>query len=120
MAAGIGPGDEVITTPLTFAACANVIVQEGAVPVLADVCADDLNLDPEQVERRVSPRTRAVMAVHYAGQPCRMDELLEDLQDRDLPTLEIPDLDIPDVEVPELVVPTQPVPVPADPAVPTP
>lgn len=50
----------------------------------------------------------------------RMDELLEDLQDRDLPTLEIPDLDIPDIEVPELVVPTQPVPVPADPAVPTP
>lgn len=75
-AAGIGPGDEVITTPLTFAACANVIVQQGARPVLADVSPDDLNLDPEQVERRITPRTRAVMAVHYAGQPCRMDALL--------------------------------------------
>jgi dTDP-4-amino-4,6-dideoxygalactose transaminase len=76
-AAGIGPGDEVITTPLTFAACANVIVQQGARPVLADVSPDDLNLDPEQVERRITPRTRALMAVHYAGQPCRMDALLD-------------------------------------------
>jgi dTDP-4-amino-4,6-dideoxygalactose transaminase len=76
-AAGIGPGDEVITTPLTFAACANVIVQLGARPVLADVCADDLNIDPAEVERRVTPRTRAVMAVHFAGQPCRMDALLD-------------------------------------------
>lgn len=76
-AAGVGPGDEVITTPLTFAACANVIVQMGATPVLADVCADDLNIDPEQVERRITPRTRAIMAVHYAGQPCRMDALLD-------------------------------------------
>lgn len=76
-AAGVGPGDEVITTPLTFAACANVIVQQGARPVLADVSPDDLNIDPGQVERRLTPRTRAVMAVHYAGQPCRMDELLD-------------------------------------------
>jgi dTDP-4-amino-4,6-dideoxygalactose transaminase len=81
VAAGIGPGDEVITTPLTFAACANVIVQQGATPVLADVSPDDLNIDPDQVERRITPRTRAIMAVHYAGQPCRMDELL-DLADR--------------------------------------
>lgn len=77
VAAGVGSGDEVITTPLTFAACANVIVQQGARPVLADVCADDLNLDPEQVERRLTPRTRALMAVHYAGQPCRMEALQE-------------------------------------------
>jgi dTDP-4-amino-4,6-dideoxygalactose transaminase len=76
-AAGVGPGDEVITTPLTFAACANVIVQQGATPVLADVCADDLNIDPAAVERRITPRTKAIMAVHYAGQPCRMDPLLD-------------------------------------------
>lgn len=76
-AAGIRPGDEVITTPLTFAACANVIVQTGATPVLADVSPDDLNIDPAQVERRITPRTRALMAVHYAGQPCRMDALLD-------------------------------------------
>ena len=77
VAGNIGPGDEVITTPLTFAACTNVIVQQGAVPVLADVSPDDLNVDPEQVERRLTTRTRAVMAVHYGGQPCRLDELLD-------------------------------------------
>ena len=77
VAGNIGPGDEVITTPLTFAACTNVIVQQSAVPVLADVSPDDLNVDPEQVERQVTPRTRAIMAVHYGGQPCRMDELLD-------------------------------------------
>jgi dTDP-4-amino-4,6-dideoxygalactose transaminase len=74
-AAGIGPGDEVITTPLTFCACANVIVQLGAAPVLADICEDDLNIDPEQVERLVTSRTKAIMAVDFAGQPCRFDEL---------------------------------------------
>ena len=76
LASGIGPGDEVITTPLTFCATANVIVHAGATPVLADVCADDLNLDPAAVERRLTPRTRAILPVHYGGQPCRMDELL--------------------------------------------
>ena len=84
VAAGVGPGDEVITTPLTFAACANVIVQQGATPVLADICADDLNIDPVQVERRLTPRTRALMAVHYGGQPCRMDELLDLCRQRNL------------------------------------
>jgi len=76
LAAGIGPGDEVITTPLTFPATVNVILHVGATPVLADVCRDDLNIDPEDVRRRLTPRTRAIMPVHYAGQPCRMDELL--------------------------------------------
>jgi dTDP-4-amino-4,6-dideoxygalactose transaminase len=74
-AAAIGPRDEVITTPLTFCACANVIVQQGATPVLADICEDDLNLDPVQVERRLTPRTRAIMTVDYGGQPGRLDEL---------------------------------------------
>jgi dTDP-4-amino-4,6-dideoxygalactose transaminase len=77
LAAGIGPGDEVITTPITFAATANVIVHAGARPVLADVCADDLNLDPAAAEAKVTPRTKAIMPVHYGGQACRMDELLE-------------------------------------------
>ena len=76
LAAGVGPGDEVITSPLTFPATANVIVHAGATPVLADICADDLNIDPAEVERRVTPRTKAIMPVHYAGQPCRMDEIL--------------------------------------------
>ena len=77
LAAGIGPGDEVITTPLTFAATANVIVHVGATPVLADICADDLNIDPDQIQRRITPKTKALMPVHYAGVPCRMDEILD-------------------------------------------
>ena len=77
LAAGLGPGDEVITTPLTFAATANVIVHAGATPVLADISYDDLNIDPEQIERRITPRTKAIMPVHYAGHACRMDEILD-------------------------------------------
>jgi dTDP-4-amino-4,6-dideoxygalactose transaminase len=77
LASGIGPGDEVITSPITFASTANVIVHAGATPVLADVCADDYNIDPAEVARRVTSRTKAIMPVHLAGQPCRMDELLE-------------------------------------------
>jgi dTDP-4-amino-4,6-dideoxygalactose transaminase len=77
LAAGVGPGDEVITTPLTFAATANVIVHVGATPVLADLCTDDLNIDPEQIERRITPRTKAIMPVHYAGHACRMDEITD-------------------------------------------
>jgi len=76
-AAGVGPGDEVITTPLTFCACVNVIVQQGARPVLADICEDDFNIDPAEVERQVTARTKAVMAVDFAGQPCRLDELCD-------------------------------------------
>ena len=77
VAAGIGPGDEVITTPLTFAATANVIVHVGATPVLADICADDLNIDPDEIERKITPRTKALLPVHYGGQACRMDEVLD-------------------------------------------
>ena len=77
MAAGIGEGDEVITTPLTFCATVNVILHQRAKPVLADICLDDYNIDPEQVERKITPRTKAILAVHYAGQPCRMDQLLD-------------------------------------------
>ena len=76
LAAGIGPDDEVITTPLTFAATVNVILHAGATPVLADVREDDYNIDPAEVERRITPRTKAIIPVHYGGQPSRMDELL--------------------------------------------
>src|SRR4030042_711041 len=72
---GIGRGDEVITTPLTFCSTANVIVHQGAVPVLADVCPDTLNIDPEEIERRITPRTKAIIPVHLGGQPCEMDEI---------------------------------------------
>lgn len=71
----IGPGDEVITTPYTFAATANVIIHAGARPVLADVREADFNIDPRQVERAITPKTRAIIPVHFAGHPCEMDEL---------------------------------------------
>ena len=88
LAAGIGAGDEVITTPLTFAATANVIVHAGATPVLADVSADDLNLDPAAVAAKITPRTRAILPVHYGGQPCRMDALLDLARAHDLRVIE--------------------------------
>ena len=72
---GIQPGDEVITTPMTFCASANVIEHVGAVPRFADVEADTLNLDPRAVEAAVTPRTRAILAVHYAGHPVELDSM---------------------------------------------
>src|SRR5579871_2454955 len=68
-AAGLKSGDEAITTPLTFAATANCVLYQGATPVFADVSADTLNLDPEQVVQRITPRTRAILPVDYAGHP---------------------------------------------------
>ncbi len=76
LAAGIGPGDEVITTPITWPATANVIVHAGATPVFADVRASDLNIDPDAVAAAITPRTKAVMPVHLAGQPADLDALL--------------------------------------------
>jgi perosamine synthetase len=76
-ALGVGPGDEVITPPLTFAASANSVVYQGAKPVFADVDPETLLLDPQQVETKVTPRTRAVIAVDYAGQACDYDSLRE-------------------------------------------
>ena len=73
----IGPGDEVIVPTLTFVATANVVVHAGATPVFADVLADTLNLDPASVEAKITPRTKAIIAVHYAGQPCDMEALEE-------------------------------------------
>ena len=74
-ALGIGPGDEVIVPSLTFAASANCVLYQGARPVFADVDAKTLLLDPQSVEDRITPRTRAIIAVDYAGQPCRYGDL---------------------------------------------
>lgn len=75
LGAGIEPGDEVITTPLTFCATVNAILHAGAVPRLADVDPRTMNIDPERVEQAVTPRTRALLPVHFAGRACDMDAL---------------------------------------------
>jgi dTDP-4-amino-4,6-dideoxygalactose transaminase len=75
-AIGVGPGDEVITSPITFASTANVIVHRGATPVFADVEADTLNIDPGCIEAAITPRTRAIIPVDFAGQPCDLDPIL--------------------------------------------
>jgi perosamine synthetase len=76
-AAGIGPGDEVVTSPLTFVASANAVLYRGGVPVFADVRPDTLTVDPEAVAAALTPRTRAVLPVDFAGQPCDVDALAD-------------------------------------------
>ncbi|MBQ4133711.1 MAG: DegT/DnrJ/EryC1/StrS family aminotransferase [Desulfovibrionaceae bacterium] len=70
------PGDEIITTAMTFCASVNAIIHAGATPVLADIDPVTLNIDPADVERKITPRTRAIMVVHFAGRMCRMDEIM--------------------------------------------
>jgi dTDP-4-amino-4,6-dideoxygalactose transaminase len=74
---GIGPGDEVITTPITFAASVSVVEHVGARPVLVDVEPDTMNLSPAAVETAITSRTRAIIAVHFAGHPVELDRLQE-------------------------------------------
>lgn len=88
LASGIGPGDEVITTPLTFCATVNAILHAGATPVLADCDPVSLNLDPEQVEAKLGARTRAIVPVHFAGRPCDMEALLSIARPRGLRVIE--------------------------------
>ena len=78
LAVGCGPGDEVILPSLTFVAAANCVAHTGATSVFCDVMGpDDLNMDPADVERAITPATKAIIAFHYGGHPCRMDSLLE-------------------------------------------
>jgi dTDP-4-amino-4,6-dideoxygalactose transaminase len=89
LAAGVGPGDEVITPSLTFVAAANAIRMTGATPVFCDILGDDdLNLDPSDVEAAIGPRTRAVVVLHYGGFPCRVDEVLASTSGREILVLE--------------------------------
>src|SRR5438132_11707781 len=75
LALGVGPGDEVITSPITWPATANVIVHAGATPVFVDVRDADLNIDPEQVAAAVTPRTKAILPIHLAGAPADLDPI---------------------------------------------
>lgn len=88
VALGVGPGDEVIVPALTFAATANVVEHVGARPVLADVLPDTLCLDPEAVRRALTPQTKVIMPVHYAGHPAELDELFEIARERGLELVE--------------------------------
>jgi dTDP-4-amino-4,6-dideoxygalactose transaminase len=75
LALGVGPGDEVITSPITWPATANVVVHAGATPVFADVRDSDLNIDPERAAELVTEKTKAIVPVHLAGAPCDMDAI---------------------------------------------
>lgn len=83
-AAGVGPGDEVIVPTMTFAATANAVLYQGATPVFADVDPDTLLISLESVRQKLGPRTRAVVAVDYAGQPCDYDRLNDIVAGRDI------------------------------------
>ena len=76
-AAGLRPGDEAITSPLTFAATANCVLYQGATPVFADVLKDTLNVDPEQAASRITAHTKAILPVDYAGHPADLDSVLQ-------------------------------------------
>src|SRR6202158_5590671 len=76
-AAGLGPGDEAVTTPMTFCATANCVLYQRARPVFADVCGDTLNLDPAEAEGKVSGRTKAILPVDYSGHAADLDALMD-------------------------------------------
>jgi len=87
-AAGIGPGDEVITSPLTFLASANCVLYCGATPVFADVDPETLNLDPAAAEAALTPRTKAILPIHFAGLPCNMEAIHAIARPRNLTVIE--------------------------------
>ncbi len=76
LAAGIQPGDEVITTPMTFCATANAIIHSGGVPVFVDVNIDTMNIDETKIEAAITDKTKAIIPVHFAGRPCEMDTIM--------------------------------------------
>lgn len=88
LAAGLEPGDEVITTALTFCASVNAIIHTGATPVLADVDPSTMNIDPRNIEERITSRTRAILPVHFAGRPCDMDAIMQIAERHSLQVIE--------------------------------
>ena len=88
LVANVKPGDVVITTPLTFCASVNAILHAGATPVLADIDPTTLNIDPKEIEQRITPRTRAILPVHFAGRSCDMDAIMAIARRHDLKVIE--------------------------------
>lgn len=88
IAAGLGPGDEVITTALTFCATINAIIHSGATPILVDVLKDTMNIDPDAIDNAITPKTRAIVPVHFAGRPCDMGSIMDIAKQHDLKVIE--------------------------------
>ncbi len=88
LAAGLKPGDEVITTPMTFCATVNAVIHADAVPVLADIDLVTMNIDPHQIEKKITKKTRAILPVHFAGRPCDMDAIMDIAKRHDLKVIE--------------------------------
>ncbi|MEH6841409.1 UDP-4-amino-4,6-dideoxy-N-acetyl-beta-L-altrosamine transaminase, partial [Priestia megaterium] len=87
-AAGISDGDEVITTPMTFVASANSILYQGGVPVFSDIDPHTYNIDPESIKQKITSKTKAIIPVHFTGQPVELDEILKIAQDYNLIIIE--------------------------------
>ena len=87
-ALGIGKGDEVITTPYTFISTVNVILQQGAVPVFVDIKPNTFNINPDLIRKKINDKTRAIIPVHFAGQPCEMEKIMKIAKDNNLLVIE--------------------------------
>ena len=87
-AIGVTAGDEVLVPTLTFASTGEIVVHLGARPVLLDCRADTFNIDPEKIEEKITPQTKAIIPVHYGGQPCEMDRILKIARKHDLKVIE--------------------------------
>ncbi len=88
VALGLQPGDEVITTPLTFCASVNAIIHAGCTPVLADVDPVTMNIDPDCIRKKITKRTKAILPVHFAGRACNMDAIMAIAEEHDLKVVE--------------------------------
>lgn len=87
-AAGIGEGDEIITTPITFAASANCALYVGAKPVFADICTDTYNIDPIEIEKKITSKTKAIIPVDFTGQPCDLNAIMQIAKKNNLVVIE--------------------------------
>jgi dTDP-4-amino-4,6-dideoxygalactose transaminase len=88
LVANVGPGDEVITTPMTFCSTVNAIIHAGGTPVLADTDPVSINVDPGEIKKKITSKTKAILPVHFAGRPCDMDSIMSIANEHDLLVIE--------------------------------